>query len=238
MSTLLIDGDELLYRATLATEFEQDWGDGVWVLSGNLEEATDLFQMSLDRITAALNPDAYLIALSDSSGLNFRHSMHAAYKGGRGRKPVTYKPLLEYVIANHKTVMRPTVEADDVMGILATAPKANTIIVSSDKDMQTIPGKLYRNGELKEISAAEADHFWLMQALSGDATDGYKGCPGYGPVKAAAALKTNPSFETVTQAYIAAGLTRDDAILNARLARILRYENWDKHKQEVVLWTP
>ena len=37
---------------------------------------------------------------------------------------------------------------------------------------------------------------------------------------------------------MAAGFTKDDAIQQARLARILRWEDWDKDKGEVILWHP
>ena len=34
------------------------------------------------------------------------------------------------------------------------------------------------------------------------------------------------------------GLTEDDAILNARLAKILTIDDYDTEKQQVRLWTP
>ena len=39
-------------------------------------------------------------------------------------------------------------------------------------------------------------------------------------------------------AYIKAGYTRDDALEQARLARILRWTDWDEKKGEPILWTP
>ncbi len=79
------------------------------------------------------------------------------------------------------------------MGILSTHPtkiQGKKIIVSEDKDMRTIPGWLYNPGpnkdiEPKYINEFEADRYHLYQTITGDSTDGYKGCPGAGPIRAA-----------------------------------------------------
>jgi DNA polymerase-1 len=73
----------------------------------------------------------------------------------------------------------------------------------------------------------------------GDATDGYGGCPGIGPKTAEKLLdKHGAVWKTVVDAYLKAGLTEEDAIMNARMARILRAEDWDFENNEVKLWTP
>ena len=128
------------------------------------------------------------------------------------------------------------------MGILATKPEnvGKCIIVSDDKDMKTIPSKLYRptSDEKLTVSQQEADRNFLMQTLTGDATDSYFGIKGIGPKKAEAILGPRPHWGAVEQAYIKAGMTREDAITQARLARILRWEDWDEKKETVKLWTP
>ena len=45
-------------------------------------------------------------------------------------------------------------------------------------------------------------------------------------------------WKTVEDAYIKAGLTAEDALLQGRLARILRDTDWDFEKEEVRLWKP
>ena len=79
----------------------------------------------------------------------------------------------------------------------------------------------------------------LIQCLSGDQTDGYGGVPGIG-VKRAEVLfnKEGYSWKTVVKAFTDKGLTESDAILNARLAKILTIDDYDTTKQEVRLWTP
>ena len=238
---LLIDGDIYLYEATTATERAVDWGNDNWVLSANLSEAKELFTLMIDQIKDDIDPDAIItICLSDSG--NFRKQLSDTYKSQRKaqRKPLIFPELKKWVQETYITAQLPNLEADDVMGIISTTPRPlhNYIIVSTDKDLQTIPGKLYRHGKVVDITEAEADAYWYTQALTGDPTDGYKGCPGCGPVGAKKALGSVPSWSGVLQAYRKAGLTRDDALLNTRFARILRWDDWDHEKKEVKLWEP
>ena len=63
--------------------------------------------------------------------------------------------------------------------------------------------------------------------------------PGIG-VKRAETLfnKEGYNWATVVKAFEDKGLTEDDALLNARLARILTIEDYDTERQEPKLWTP
>jgi DNA polymerase-1 len=130
------------------------------------------------------------------------------------------------------------------MGVLATHPKTvrecQPIIISQDKDMQTIPTQVWRQGELMTISEAQADYYHMFQTLVGDTSDGYKGCPGVGKVKAEALLSDHDRshWDIVKAAYEKAKLTEQDALTQARLARILRWSDWDNTKKEPILWTP
>jgi DNA polymerase-1 len=78
----------------------------------------------------------------------------------------------------------------------------------------------------------------------GDPADGYKGIPGVGLKRAAKILdqaedgEPQEFWSLIVEAYEARGLTEDDAILNARMARILRWEDYDYDNKEVKLWTP
>ena len=239
--TLLIDGDMLLYSAAQASEFSTDWDEQNFFLTGNLEEAKALVTERLDQYQNRFTSGKTIIALSDPVD-NFRKEVDPTYKLARqkNRKPIVYWPLAAWLKDTYMTITRPRLEADDVMGILATSPKTVLpIIISDDKDLLTIPGKLWRGGELHETSPEDADFKWLFQTLTGDATDGYSGCPGVGPVSASKLLKKHGAhFTVVVAAYTKAGLTYEDALRNARLARILRYEDWDAESQSVKLWSP
>lgn len=238
---LLIDGDLFLFKATVASEFESNPEGDLWFLSTNLEQSRDIWDTQMKAISAALGSDDLVIVLSGPN--DFRRDLCETYKGNRKtRKPLGYNVMKEWLKSRHpdRVVAMENIEADDYLGILSTTPNAvERIIVSEDKDMQTIPGMLYRMGELREISEEQADYFWLSQTLTGDAADNYKGCPGVGEVKAKAILaKPGSAWENVRQAFLKAGLTEEDAVLQARLARILRFDDWDSANRLPRLWTP
>ena len=260
MTTLLIDGDLLIYKAASAVERAEKWDDDNWVLSANIEEATDVFRGFLQGLIDKFgNP---MVRVAFTKGRNFRYDLSPTYKSNRKdtRKPMCLTELREYVENSIPSLSLPNLEADDILGIWATSGKIkDPIIVSEDKDLKTIPGNLYRQGELIEITEEEADYWWMYQTLVGDATDGYSGLPGCGPKGAEKYLGSSPVPELVgsssqadpwwpftaavywkhvVAAYEAKGLTVDDALLNARLARILRSSDWNSTTKEVILWTP
>ena len=105
--------------------------------------------------------------------------------------------------------------------------------------MTPIPGKLYDLDTSKDITAEEGAKWHLIQTLAGDQTDGYSGVPGIG-VKRAETLfnKEGYNWSTVVKAFTDKGLTEDDALLNARLARILTIDDYDTKEQTPKLWTP
>lgn len=244
--TLLIDGDMLLYKACAAVEREVRWDDDNHVLFSNAEEAYEAFQHSLNKLFLDITPltsgiPAYRIAFS--GGNNFRRKLYPEYKAGRGLKPLCYSHLLGLILDAEPAYRIDTLEGDDLLGIWATNGKChNPIIVSGDKDLKTIPGYLFNNGIIAHVSQDLADYNWLTQTLTGDSTDGYPGLPGCGPVTAEKLLKTPPTlerlWEAVVKAYEAKGLTEDDALLQSRLARILRASDWNSERKEVKLWKP
>ena len=238
---LLLDTDIFAYQATTSAETEVDLGGDIWSLTMDMQQAKDTFEAAVDGIKERLDTNDVLCCMSDHAG-NFRKQVWPDYKSNRrkSRKPVGYVAFCDWVRDTYSTATRPMLEADDVMGIIASKPgnEGKVTIVSDDKDMKTIPGRLYRpmSDELLEISEADADRYFLTQVLTGDSADGYRGVPGIGPKKAEAILGPRPHWGAVEKAYIDAGLTRDDAIQQARLARILRWSDW--HEGEPMLWTP
>jgi DNA polymerase-1 len=251
---LLIDGDEFLFRACAAVEKEVkfnvilgevDWNEPpIHVLGSNPVQAREVLDEMLDRVFERFETREHLLCFS--TGPNFRYGVDPTYKNNRAnsRKPLCYVELREQVEADFKCKALPGLEADDVMGIVATTPavqKRQPIIVSQDKDMQTIPTSVWRQGELVNVTEAMADYYHMFQTLVGDTSDGYKGCPGTGKVKAEKLLnEAGPAdlWPRVRAAYEKAGLTEQDALTQARLARILRYSDWDNVKKEPILWTP
>jgi DNA polymerase-1 len=245
--TLLIDGDQYVYKATIACERTVRWDAENHVLGSNEVEALDLAVGLLEKTFRDLGSTKCRIAFT-GSGENFRKGVLASYKGNRQttRKPLCYPEVKAGIEARYPCLSVPGLEADDLMGIWQTRDDSDTIIVSEDKDMKTIPGKLYRQGELQEITPAEADYNFLHQTLTGDATDGYSGCPGVGAAGATKVLSKadftwglKTAWETIIlPAYAKVGLTEEDALIQARLARILRSSEWDSVSKKVILWEP
>jgi DNA polymerase-1 len=237
--TLLIDGDIVAYRYSSTVEQEVDWGDDVWSLWADAKEAKKLILQYLDHLVEVTAADDFIFTFSDKD--NFRKTIYPDYKHNRKgkRKPTCYKGIKTWLEAEYASIDMPTLEGDDVMGILATSGKyEETVIVSEDKDMKTIPGLLWRAAEMEDISEEYADYYHLYQTLVGDATDGYKGCKGIGDKRATDILSKDPTWEAVVKAYEKAGQTEEEALVQARLARILRASDYNTKTQEPILWTP
>jgi DNA polymerase-1 len=150
---------------------------------------------------------------------------------------------LKQWLREHRPVIEwPTLEGDDVCGILATEPyKGKRTVASIDKDLANIPGTLFnpRTEATHQITEESARIWHLMQTLTGDPTDGYKGCPGIGEIKAAKLLGEHGlSWSAVVYAYESKGLTEADALVQARVARILRHTDYNRDTGEVTLWCP
>lgn len=115
--------------------------------------------------------------------------------------------------------------------------------------------------------ADECEIFFLSQAIAGDITDGYNGAPGFGMATAEKLLRkrvalekydhelkrgprkgeteertrevpVNTLWEVVVSCYKSVGLDESDALLNARMARILTSDLWDRKTKKPILWSP
>jgi len=237
--SLLIDADYIVYKCCASAETEIDWGDDVIMVTSRFSEALKLVENELFSIAECLGCfDDSILFFSDS--VNFRKTIDPDYKGHRNRKkPCGYKRVIAALKESYPVVILPSLEADDAMGIYATKENGH-IICSPDKDMRQIPGDLF---DMKEgvvtIDKEEADQWHLIQTLAGDQTDGYSGVPGIG-IKRAVTLfeKEGYSWGTVLKAFESKDLDEDVAIRNARLAKILRAENYDLETKTVIPWNP
>jgi len=237
--SLLIDADYIAYKCCAATETEIDFGEDLIVVTSNFSEAYKYVERELFNIANDLGCfDDSILFFSDS--VNFRKSIDPAYKGHRNRKkPCGYKRVINKLKEEFHVVVMPTLEADDAIGIYATKEEGH-IICSPDKDMRQIPGDLFdlTNGVVT-ITKEEGDRWHLIQTMAGDQTDGYAGVPSIG-IKRADALLTEKgaTWQTVLEAFLDKDLTEEDALRNARLAKILQVEDYDFTNQTVRPWTP
>jgi DNA polymerase-1 len=247
--TLLIDGDVVAYKTSFLAEQPFHWGDDFWTLHCDLKEVVGRALVFIEELKDSLDADDVVVALSHSN--NFRKSLSSTYKAHRAstRKPVVLNQLKERLKTAFKTEVWDNIEADDVIGVLATGKyKDKCVVVSIDKDFKTFPAKHYNpdkphNG-ISTITNDEADYWFMYQTLVGDTTDGYPGCPGIGPKRAEGILgepgkgKLSYYWECIKASFKKAGLGEEEAITQARLARILRHGEYDNEKKKPVLWKP
>mgnify|MGYP003114164935 FL=1 len=129
-----------------------------------------------------------------------------------------------------------------LMGTRLWQTRFEKILVSTDKDLLQIPGLHYNPNKpdegITEVTEEDGEYNHLFQTLTGDLVDGYSGCPGVGPKTALRILGSNPCWDKVLGAYKKAGLTEEDALVQARVARILRQSDFNYNKEEVILWEP
>jgi DNA polymerase I len=245
--TVIFDADMLCFASSSAVEVETDWGNNFWTLHSDCDEAIEHLENSVSTIIDAIKfqlndyrEPQIIMALSDSQ--NFRKTLLPSYKGNRigKRKPVCYRGLLQYINDTSDCRQYPMLEGDDVMAILATTMD-QTVMVSGDKDLKgihSINGYLYNhlNHTMSQPTQDEADRWWLTQVLIGDTCDNYSGAKGIGPKTAEKILDAECSWEAVVKAYESKGLTESNALLQARVARILRAS--DYHDGIIELWSP
>jgi 5'-3' exonuclease len=238
---LLIDADILAYEAVSGAQQEVELDTDVWQIYCDLKEARKLFNNSIDKLMTDTTQEDYILCFSDPERVNFRKQLNpGVYKANRsGRKPVGYWPFVHKIMKRRNVQSWPRLEADDVIGIMATRDEGKHVIWSIDKDLKQIPGRHLVDGIEEVQDEDDADYWFYRQVLTGDAVDNYPGCKGIGPVKADKALKGQEDrWSAVLNQYIAAGHTEADALLNARMAFILRHGNYNIEKGTIRLWKP
>jgi DNA polymerase-1 len=257
--TVIIDGDVLVYKTAEAVADSYDIATSEddefiyrnigWASKRN---ATEYVDSLIDKICKETKADEVCICLSDMTS-NFRKAINPEYKKHRKSiKPILYEFIRNYMNqTGYKLYERPRLEADDVIGIIATSTKIITgdkVVWSLDKDFKTIPCKFFRakpNGasEKYNVSEEEANWWFMYQTLIGDTVDGYYGCKGIGDKTAKKILGAvgENSLETmwkaVVETFISKGYTEEDALLNARMARILRCDDYDFKNKKIRLWS-
>lgn len=241
---LLIDGDILIYKIATQNEIDTHWGDGLWTLHCDEKLCKADVDAQIEDLGAQLEADDYIVALTDSQ--NFRKDVLPTYKANRKdkRKPMVLNALRKYVMEKHNGVMWKNLEADDVLGIMATEPSdEKRIIVSIDKDLKQIPALISVDGfVVNETPLKLADYWFMIQTLSGDVVDGYTGLPAVG-IKTAEKLLNKYTmvpvldlWKIVVGLYKEKGFSEQEALQQARVARILRHGEYNKETGEVKLW--
>jgi DNA polymerase-1 len=204
---VLIDGSSYLYRAFHALPpLTNSAGEPTGALFG---------VVNMLRATLKAKPD-YAAFVSDASGPTFRDDLHTEYKANRAPMPddlrAQVEPMLSIVGALGFPILRVDgVEADDVIGTLATRAVAEGIDVTvstSDKDFAqlVVPGlalvNTMTNSMLDETGVVEKfgvrpDQIVDYLALMGDSVDNIPGVEQCGPKTAAKWLAEHGNLDTV-----------------------------------------
>jgi DNA polymerase-1 len=264
--TLVVDADLFVYEACTAVERSVEWSPGEFTMHADLDQAKAHIDSRLNKLIEDLSADDAALALSEYDN-PWRRLVLPTYKANRieKRKPMVYWALREHLVATRRVFSKPGLEGDDVVGILFTSEKiipGERIVVYEEKDLLQLPGIHLRlccmkpgpvTASLFTVTESAGNHWHMMQTLAGDVTDGYTGIPGIGPKKAEKILdpfvKTYgvgeiidfdvaSAWPAIVAAYEKAGLTADDALATARIARICRASDWNFKTKEVRLWTP
>ena len=250
---LLIDVDMVAYRNAAAVERNIDWGDGEPTRTTNVPLAKSRIDAQIGRWAEKFKADEVLVFLSGPD--QFRKRVYPPYKQHRVTKviPLARETLEEHLLIKHKAIKVNNLEADDLMGLEATQhehPHVNTLIITIDKDLITVPGFTWNPTKPDVppllVDNLYADMNWMYQTLVGDVCDGFPGCPGMGPKRAEKLLENwrlseedfGGLWARVFSCFALRGLTEQDAITQARLARILRDGDYDPKTGEVILWHP
>ena len=255
--TLLIDGDVEAFKASAVSQEVIPWDDDVTTTEIDPKGAEDYLVSALDSYRDTLMADRLIVCLTADE--NWRKQLWPDYKANRKDKdrPVLLGHCRDFLRARYEVECWPRLEADDVMGILSQSIPGS-VIVSVDKDMRTVPCRLYNPGRPEEgvvwIDEVIAHEWHMTQTLTGDTVDGYKGCPGIGPKKAEKIVRevfdrVNPIqnysswrselWTTVLHTYEHAGLSPEDCLVQARLAYILRNPHeYNRKTSKLKLWLP
>lgn len=228
MLTAVVDGDMVAFLAAL---------------SGDRAGASAVGMVR--RYMTDLRANRAIVCFSDPSRRYWRHELFAAYEQGRKPHPPEFAAAVEALSVDFMTRTIGGLEADDLMGILATHSSiaGDVVLVAADKDLRTVPGHHYNPRKpfcIVDVTEHEADRLHMLATLTGDTSDGYGGCPGVGPERASKAIWGEPElwWGQVVATFRSKQLTADDALLQARLSRICRASDFNFETQTVIPWNP
>jgi DNA polymerase-1 len=197
-SLLLVDGSSYLYRAFHAAP-------PLNTRSGQPTGAIHVMLNMLHKTLREENTDLVAIIM-DAPGKNFRHDMYPDYKANRPPMPDDLRLQVDALntaieLSGLPFIRVPGVEADDVIGTLATQATAagiSTIISTGDKDMAQLvncsvslidtmhnPSRRTDIEGVKKKFDVTPEQIIDYLALVGDTSDNVPGIPKCGPKTAA-----------------------------------------------------
>ena len=191
---VLIDGSSYLYRAFHVPNLQR-LSDS----SGNPTGAVHGILNMTNRLLTDYEPE-HIAAVFDAPGKTFRDDLYSDYKAHRPPMPDELRSQIEPALAaiealGIKVVRIAGVEADDVIGTLASAASAKgheTIISTTDKDMtqlvddrvvvlNTMDDRRLDEKGVEEKFGVKPERIIDYLTLIGDSSDNIPGVPSVGP---------------------------------------------------------
>ncbi len=193
---VLVDGSSYLFRAYHALPpLTNSKGDATGAIVGVIN--------MLQKLIDEYRPE-HIAVVFDAPGGSFRNQLYEQYKANR---PPMADDLRQQIEPLHRIIramglpllMIPGVEADDVIGTLATQAadlKMETLVSTGDKDLtqlvnehttliNTMNGTLMNRETVKEKFGVKPEQIIDFLALVGDVSDNIPGVPKCGPKTAA-----------------------------------------------------
>lgn len=196
---ILVDGSSYLYRAYYAPPH----------LTNSKGEATGAVYGVINMLRSLLNQykPSQMAVVFDAKGKTFRNEMYSEYKAQRPPMPDDLRTQIEPLHRIIKAlglplVCIPGVEADDVIGTIATqaSKEGRAVLISTgDKDMaqlvddnitliNTMTNTIMGPAEVNEKFGVGPELIIDLLALQGDKADNIPGLPGVGEKTALAML--------------------------------------------------
>ncbi len=206
---VIIDGNSLINRAFYALPLLSN-------KDGEYSNAVYGFTNMLLKMINEAQPTHIVVAF-DYGKKTFRNKIYEAYKGTRKGTPDELKPQFDILkrlltAMNITLIEKEGVEADDIIGTIATKVDVPTIILTGDKDSlqlinPTTEVWLTKKG-ISEVAVMNRDSFFEtygvepirlidLKALMGDSSDNIPGVKGIGEKTAIDLIKTYGSVEAV-----------------------------------------
>ncbi|MDE0713268.1 MAG: DNA polymerase, partial [Gammaproteobacteria bacterium] len=196
---VLVDGSSFLFRAYHAIGSQ----GGLSTRDGQPTHAVFGVVNMLRSLIREVQPE-YLAMVMDAKGKTFRHEMYPQYKANRPPMPDDLRVQLGYLLEiipamGLPLVSVPGIEADDVIGTLATRAVRQgyrVMIISSDKDLAQLVNERVVMVDTMKNSTLDPDGVMAkfgvpperiidLLALTGDTSDNVPGIPRVGPKTAA-----------------------------------------------------
>ena len=205
MTNLIVDGNNILSRATFAAKA----GRAQMSVDGVNTSALTIFISMLSKYVRTIQPTH--MAVCWDNGHKYRDAIYPEYKANRNIRPdepeeesTPFGQAKEFLTwAGIAHLARPGWEADDLIAVIAHQSRFSsdsTVIMSGDKDLlQLVDGTTtqirppddipWTTDRVADVLGVLPANIPLYMALTGDTGDNVPGVRGIGPKKAVALLE-------------------------------------------------